>query len=245
MVAVILNGGTSTRMAPYSDEVIPKGLLPVRKNKNGAMDPLLFVQLEQLEEAGIRNVIVVANRNNEKAFRYAIKQFNSSLNVSVIIQDRAGQLNAVVTVARTLRNGFIQDDFLVIDGDTYLRYDSDFKYFVQSFERDPSTILTAICRVDRHDKYAMLTTDAERVLTIEEKPAEWIDKGMLAKIGILGIPRALLPIKETNLSQGTTDFIAMFLSTGLCAVRFHDIPHAKDIGTWDDYLIILERGMYL
>jgi len=242
MVAVILNGGSSTRMAPYSDAVIPKGLLPVRKNKNGAMDPLLFVQLEQLEQAGIRNVIVVANERNENAFRFATTYFlKSSMNVTVISQDEPGQLNAVVTVVRALCRGLIQDDLLVIDGDTYIKYEYELSGFVRAFERQPNEILTAIGRVDRHDKYAMVTTDEDRVLHIEEKPAEWLDESMLAKIGILGIPRALLPMEYASLEQGTTDFIAAFLSTG---VRYAEMHNFKDIGTWDDYVAVLERGIY-
>ena len=67
MNAVIMAAGTSTRFAPLSYEK-PKGLLEVKG------EILIERQIRQLQEAGIKDIIVVTGYKNSQ-FEYLAEKF--------------------------------------------------------------------------------------------------------------------------------------------------------------------------
>jgi dTDP-glucose pyrophosphorylase len=234
MTAVILAAGSSTRMAPYSDAVIPKPLLPVALASDGRMTSVLDRILFQCYKADIERVILVANANNVTALSSYIVEARKA-GVQIVLQQKPGHLSAVVAGIVN-----VQDDILVIDGDNYFQDHATIYDFLEDCS-GKTHFCAGVFKADRFDKYAMVQVDDDVIVGIREKPDHW-NHPMWAKSGLFYIPLDLICFTCSMYEEGvssTTDLIAATEDT--IAVRIEETP--IDIGTWDAYVAVLKSAL--
>ena len=231
MVAIILAGGQSSRLAPYTDDILPKILLPVEKADDGSLNPLVDRLLRQCGKAGASEIIVVCNYRNEPRISRMIEG-----RAHAVIQEGSEQLSAVVTGLSVFKD----EDYVVVDGDNFFDSDETIRAFVEDAKGNTETLTVGTFNPDRFDKYAMIIEAGGIVDTIVEKPAEW-EHPMRAKSGLLFIPKSCVhnvcKMKRGG-AQTTTDVIAKWKGVQCVPIS----GTFTDIGTWDEYTYILRSA---
>jgi len=172
---LILSGGAGTRLRPIT-HTSAKQLVPV------ANKPILFYGLEDMAEAGIREVGIVIGETGEE-IRAAVGDGSTwDLEVTYIPQDEPLGLAHCVLIAQDFLG---EDDFVMYLGDNLLR--QGIAEFVDSFEADrqassvpsldgetvPPTAQILLARVPDPQRFgvAEIGPDGE-VLQLLEKPEE-------------------------------------------------------------------------
>jgi len=80
MKGVILCAGKGTRLKELT-KAIPKCLLPVYDK------PMIYYSIEKLAQAGINDIIIIPNYDNEKLFRKALGNGDKfGVNLSYVVQ---------------------------------------------------------------------------------------------------------------------------------------------------------------
>eukprot|EP00741_Cyanophora_paradoxa_P016431 tig00020912_g15866.t1 len=106
--AVILAGGSGTRLLPFTEE-LPKSLLPV------ANKPILAYQLEFLEHSGFSDVVVVASKNSHGAkIKSYIETYRGKLRID--LEFVSEDVEETADALRAVRHK-IKGDFVVMSGD--------------------------------------------------------------------------------------------------------------------------------
>jgi len=142
--AVVLAGGTASKMYPLTNGDVSKHFLPI------ANRPMISYQIEMLEKASFRDVIILITHQSESLMSGFLYQYNGSLKIKVhVIPEKLGTAEAVVH-AKELITG----DFVVVSGDLIL---------------DPTYLRNMI---DVHR-----TRDASLVMLVKKKPdmSEYLD----------------------------------------------------------------------
>ena len=106
MKAVILAGGRGERLKPLTDN-LPKPMLPI----NGK--PVIEYQIELLKKAGINDIIICGQYLFEKIINY----FGNGEKLGVKIQYIKEKIPLGTGGAIKNAEGFINDDFLLLNGD--------------------------------------------------------------------------------------------------------------------------------
>ena len=108
---IILAGGTGSRLAPITDAV-SKQLLPLFDK------PMIYYPLTTLMSAGIRNICIIVNRDQENNFRNVLQDGSQwGLNLKFICQNSPDGLPQAYTLAETFLSG---DKSCLILGDNLL-----------------------------------------------------------------------------------------------------------------------------
>jgi glucose-1-phosphate thymidylyltransferase len=165
MKALILAGGAGTRLRPIT-HTGAKQLVPV------ANKPILFYGLEQMAEAGIREVgIIVGDTRDE--IRAAVGSGERwGLDVTYLHQESPLGLAHCVLIAR----GFLgDDDFIMYLGDNLLR--QGVRGLVESFAdrsvRDGAAAQILLARVPDPQRFGVAELNEHgEVLRLVEKPVE-------------------------------------------------------------------------
>lgn len=129
--AVILAGGLGTRMRPAT-ETIPKPMIPV------CGKPFLQHQLELLRRNGTDRVLLLVSYLGEQIEQFFGNGENLKMKLSYAYEP------SPLGTGGALRNaqGNLEDDFVVLNGDTYL--DIDYAALVADFRRwQPSATIVA------------------------------------------------------------------------------------------------------
>lgn len=212
MKALVLSGGTGTRLRPLS-HAMAKQLVPV------ANKPVLFCCLEDIAAAGIEDVgIVVGSRAEEIAGAVGDGR-DFGLRLTYLPQDRPRGLAHAVAVAR----GFLgEDDFVLYLGDNVLR--GGISGIVADFRaRRPIAQIAVIKAADlRQGGAADLDADG-RVRGVEEKADQ--PRGAHLIIGVYvftaGIHEAIDAIAPSRRGElEITDAIQLLIEKG-APVRAH------------------------
>ncbi len=158
--AFILAAGKGTRLSPFS-QTLPKPMLPLL-NK-----PLLFHSIERFLTAGIRNIGVVINKDDQ-LIPSEVKKAFPDLDVNFIVQERAlGTAHAVLQVEKYLTT----KNFLIIAGDSlfpasYLTRLSE----VHRKEQNDITLSLERMEIDLMRESSTVDYRNGRVLEVREKP---------------------------------------------------------------------------
>ncbi len=180
MKAVILHGGQGTRLRPLT-HTGPKQLVKV------AGKPISQWVLEQIRDAGIRDIIIVLGDNMpNKVVEYYGDGSRFGVKITYVYQGRArGLADAVYKVRDLIEEG---EKFVVYLGDNLVNY--DLKRFV-SFDSNASIL---IAKVQDPSRFGVVVIEEGRVTKLVEKPKERISD--LALIGVYGFDRNVFDVIE-------------------------------------------------
>ncbi len=172
MKGVILAGGTGSRLFPLT-KITNKHLLPVY-NK-----PMIYYPIETLVNAGVNDILIVTGGNHAGEFlpllgngsEFGLKHLNYTY------QARAGG----IAEALGLAEHFIDNDkVIVMLGDNVI--EGNICAAVRDFEKQGRGAKILLKEVDNPREYGVAELSGDRIVRIEEKPAE--PKSNLAVIGI-------------------------------------------------------------
>jgi glucose-1-phosphate thymidylyltransferase len=169
---VILAGGTGSRLFPLT-KITNKHLLPVY-NK-----PMIYYPIETLVNAGIRDILIVTGGNHAGEFlpllgngsEFGLKHLNYTY------QARAGGIAEALGLAEHFVD---HDKVIVMLGDNVI--EGNICAAVRDFEKQEKGAKILLKEVDNPREYGVAELEGDRIVRIEEKPAE--PKSNLAVIGI-------------------------------------------------------------
>ncbi|MFD4633554.1 glucose-1-phosphate thymidylyltransferase [Streptomyces sp. NPDC058284] len=228
MKALVLSGGSGTRLRPFT-HTSAKQLVPV------ANKPVLFYGLEAVAEAGITEVGLVVG-STEPEIRAAVgdgKRFG--LRVTYLRQARPLGVAHALLIARD----FLQDDdFVLYLGDTFLR--GGITEQVEAFRAERPDARVLLAKVADPTAFGVAELDADgRVVSLEEKPSR--PRSDLALVGVyLFTPavhaavRALTPSARGELE--ITDALRRLIDHGATVSSARITDYWKDTGSVGDLL---------
>jgi glucose-1-phosphate thymidylyltransferase len=171
MKGLVLSGGKGTRLRPIT-HTSAKQLVPV------ANKPILFYVMENLADAGIRDVGVIVGDTAAEIEAACGDGSTWGLNLTYIRQDAPLGLAHAVKIAEDFIAG---DAFVMYLGDNLLP--SGITPLVQEFvERKPEAMILLTAVPDPQRFGVAVLTDDGRVQTLEEKPKD--PRSDLALVGV-------------------------------------------------------------
>ncbi|MGI5186188.1 glucose-1-phosphate thymidylyltransferase [Dactylosporangium sp. CA-152071] len=243
MKALVLSGGTGTRMRPLSYSM-PKQLVPV------AGQPVLARVLAGVRDLGVRDVAMVVGENAEQ-IRQALGDGSAwHLQITYLDQDRPRGLGHAVQVAR----GFLgDDDFVMCLGDNVL--DGDLTGINAAFRRSGAAAHLVVHKVADPRPFGVADVDADgRVRRLVEKPA--VPTSDLAIVGVYFLTRAVhdaiaaVPLSRRGELE-LTDALQWLVESG-ADVRageffgyWQDIGQVSDLLSCNRHLLGRQRGQVL
>lgn len=162
MKAVILAGGTGTRLRPLTS-VINKHLLPVGDR------PMIGHALSKLKEAGITDILIVTGRSAVGLFTaYLGSGRDEGVSITYRVQEEAGGIAQALAVAEP----FIGQDgkFVVLLGDNL--FEEPLLPHLEAFAKQKSGAMVLLKAVGDPRRYGVPVFDRKgsRIMRIEEKP---------------------------------------------------------------------------
>ncbi|TXT56614.1 MAG: Bifunctional protein GlmU [Candidatus Thorarchaeota archaeon] len=189
--AAILAAGDSTRMMPLSAN-IPKHLLPV------AGKPLIFHTLKALQDAGIKETLVVYGYRGEELRTAIDEQQWGEMSIHYTFQEKRMGTAHAAGYAREFAG---DDDILLMYGDI-MAESSSFKGLVDFHNKGMYSLTMAVFPVEDISAYGVVVVKDEKVTDISEKPKLGDVDSNLINAGIFGVTSELWDaIDKTELSS--------------------------------------------
>jgi glucose-1-phosphate thymidylyltransferase len=229
MKGIILHGGHGTRLRPLTFTG-PKQLIPI------ANKPISQYALEDLKEAGIREVaIVLGDIYPEKVKEYYGDGGRFGVRITYVYQGQPlGIAHAV-----GLCEEFVGDEpFVVYLGDNILR--GGIASYAEVFERSNLSAMILLCKVKNPERFGVAKFDSTgNLIQLIEKPRQPPSPYALTGIYFFRpvIFEAIKKLKpswrgELEITEAIQSLIDQKLSVGYKFVE----GWWKDTGTWDDLL---------
>ncbi|MEL7565456.1 MAG: glucose-1-phosphate thymidylyltransferase [Dehalobacterium sp.] len=162
MKALILSGGTGTRLRPLT-YTSPKQLIPL------ANKPILFYLIEKIVKVGIRDIGIIVGDTQEEIKRGVGSGEKWNVNITYIYQSEPlGLAHAVKTAA-----SFIGDsDFLMLLGDNMFNMDLD--NLIGNFYAKESNTSILLHQVDKPSQFGVAVVEHGYIVKLAEKPQTFI-----------------------------------------------------------------------
>jgi glucose-1-phosphate thymidylyltransferase len=168
---VVLAGGKATRLRPLT-KVTNKHLLPIYDK------PLIYYPLQAMARAGVHDVLVITNPEHAGHFIQLLGSGSEfGLKLAYELQEEAGGLAQAVGLAESFVG---HDKILVLLGDNIFTH--DLRPAVERFSAEERGSVIFGVEMEHPEQYGVIEMDGERVVGIEEKPAE--PKSHLIQTGI-------------------------------------------------------------
>jgi len=224
---LVLSGGAGTRLLPIT-HTSAKQLVPV------ANKPVLFYGLEALRDAGITDIgIIIGDTGDE--IREAIGD-GSALGVRVTFIPQSAPLGLAHAVLTA--EDFLGDSpFVMYLGDNLLR--DGITPLVQEFRASDPDAMILLQHVPNPSSYGVAVLDGDRVVNLEEKPAQ--PRSDLALVGVyMFTPTILDAAKKIEPSARgeleITDAIQLLIDQGRRVEPHVVTGWWKDTGQVEDML---------
>ncbi|MBV8452670.1 MAG: NTP transferase domain-containing protein, partial [Deltaproteobacteria bacterium] len=192
--AVILAGGTGTRLRPYT-VVLPKPLMPVGDY------PILEVIVRQLAGQGFARITLAVNHQADimKAFFGDGSKWGVNIDYSL-------ETKPLSTVAPVRLISDLPDNFLLMNGDVLT--DLDLGNFLQRHVTERRLFTIAAARRLQLIDYGVLQIDLSNALTgFREKP----QLEYLVSMGVYAVNRTVLDFVPTDTKYGFDDLMNSLL----------------------------------
>lgn len=134
----------------------PTGLMPV------AGKPIVKHLISDLQEAGVDDIYIVTNYR-EESFE---EEFEEYTNVNTVTQEDLNGTGGAVEQC-----DFIEEDFLVVNGDVIVSQD-DLKALVSKHENTEGQATVLATDRDSPEKFGVLSITNDKVTGLEEKPED-------------------------------------------------------------------------
>ncbi len=222
MQALILAGGFGTRLSHIVKD-LPKPMAPIQ-NK-----PFLEILISYLKKQGINDIILLTGYKSESIEAYFQEGKKSGLSVRYSIEkEPLGTGGAVKKAALTM----VQDeDFLLINGDTY--FDVDCKYLMDFHKRNAALLTIALKYKEDVKRYGSVRLEDGRIMEFIEK-SDCLEDGLInGGVSVLS-KKALQYFKKDGFLSIEKEVMPLLLDEG----KVYGVPFGGkfiDIGVPRDY----------
>jgi glucose-1-phosphate thymidylyltransferase len=191
---IILAGGTGSRLSPLT-KIMNKQLLPLYDK------PLIFYPLSILMLAGIRDVLIITNPNEDVNFKKILGNgSNFGIKIQYLTQNKPNGLPEAFIIGEKFIN---KKNVALILGDNFFYGQGFTKRLKQKIKsKSGSTIFTY--QVNNPEDYGIVEMKKDKILNIREKPKN--SKSNLAITGlyffdhnVVNISKKLKPSKRKEL----------------------------------------------
>ncbi len=263
--AVIPVAGLGTRMIPATIAV-PKEALPLPRIFKGvpALYPMIYLVIERLYEAGVKNYVVVLSREkevikdmltpdytllervlNERKELQAeilrnIYRVLEDIEVTYVYQEKPEGFGAAVKLA----SKYVDGDFIVHTGDDYIACEENYiNLLLQTRAKLNADIVTFVERVENPHHYGVIKAEEAgkgiyRVTDIVEKPED--PPSNMAVIAIYYMSREIWRyIEQVSMEPGweLTDAVKTALEEGLSMYAIEVLKEDRiDVGRPETYI---------
>ncbi|KAM9487071.1 mannose-1-phosphate guanylyltransferase catalytic subunit beta [Clarias gariepinus] len=255
MKAVVLAAGYGTRLQRDIEQDqtgsfghlhgVAKPLLPVGDCRLISHWLRALIQSECVEQ-----VVVVTNARYYEAFQLWAQDFPSVQVLNDGTRNNEERLGAVACLQLAVNNFAVDDDVIVIGGDTLFKEDFSLKKFTERFSdlqrrsEDVNLVLAYQCKDEETSKYGILEVDSDfRVQCMKEKPQPAETQSRSACPCFYLFSRRTLPLLDVFLKEKETrpleerDAPGNFLSWLISRrpVYVHEISGRFDVGNLASY----------
>lgn len=205
MKALILSGGTGTRLRPLT-YTNAKQLLPL------ANKPILFHIIEKIIKTGINKICIIVGDTNEEVRRIVGNGDRWNVDISYIHQPLPLGLAHAVKMA----SEFIgEEDFLMVLGDNVFNMALD--PLIENFHTNNANSTILLHKVENPSQYGVAVVENNCIVRLVEKPKEFISDLIITGVYIFD-KSIFTAIDHTEPSPRgeleITDAIQELLSTG-------------------------------
>lgn len=215
--AVVMAGGQGTRLDPLTAE-IPKPMLLVGDR------PLMEIVIQQLRDAGIRQVKIATHHKPEKIEEHFGDGSSFGVRLSYVEEERplgtAGALGLLEVPKETT---------LVINGDILTQV--DFRAMLTYHREHEADLTVAVRHYDIKVPYGVIECEGPVVRALSEKPV----LGFFVNAGIYLIEPSVFQFIPNGQRFDMTDLIQRLLDHGQPVVSFPIREYWLDIGQHADY----------
>lgn len=162
MKGVVLAGGLGSRLRPLT-KVTNKHLLPVYDR------PMIYYPLETLRRAGIRDVMLVTGGTSAGDFLRLLGN-GAEVGLENIHYAYQEDERGIADALRLCERFAAGDRIVVILGDNIV--EGDITPYLREFEAQPSGARILLKEVDDPQRFGVPVFDGDRIVAIEEKPAQ-------------------------------------------------------------------------
>jgi dTDP-glucose pyrophosphorylase/CBS domain-containing protein len=215
--AVIMAGGQGTRLRPLTEDV-PKPMLPVGGR------PLLELIVEQLQQAGIRQVNVTTHYKPEKIIEHFGDGHAFGVELHYVNEDQPLGTGGALGLMPTP-----QQPLLVINGDILTQV--NFRAMAAYHQEQQADMTVAVRRYEVQVPYGVVECDGPNVRRLKEKP----QLGFLVNAGIYLLEPSVYQIIPSGQHFNMTDLIQWLLDAGRPVVSFPIREYWLDVGQLADY----------
>lgn len=220
MKGLILSGGHGTRLRPLTHSQ-QKQLIPV------ANKPILFYCIEDLIDAGIKDIGIVVGPNKEQVME-AVNNAGFDANIRFIHQDYPSGLAHAVKISKDFLGN---DKFILYLGDNLLK--GGIKDFVESFKNSDASAKLLLTRVENPERYGVATVDEQKkvITRLVEKPKVPISN--LTSVGIYGLTSHIFEAIE-NISPSWRNELEITDAFQWLIEKGHSLHYEMVGGWWKD-----------
>lgn len=216
--SVIMAGGEGIRLRPMTQN-LPKPLLKVGDK------PIIEHTIDRLILFGIENIQISINYLGDKITGYFGDGSSKNVNISYITEkDKLGTIGSL-----SLANEFINDNILVMNSD--LLTNIDLEEFYTEFENKEADMSIACVPYIVNIPYAILDTDTDKVLSLQEKP----NLTYHSNAGIYLIKKEHIDKIPKNAFFNATDLIEKLIAENKKVTYYPILGYWLDIGKMDDF----------
>lgn len=224
--AVTLAAGRGTRMQGLTEDC-PKPMLPIRGR------PMLARQIERMEQAGIREILIIVGYKAEMVKDYFADHPPAKANLSYVVQEKQDGTGSAAMLARAFAGS---DPFLMTYGDNIVEPEV---YRGLLAAAEGAEMALSVKHVDDPYQGGAVYTEGDRVTEIVEKPPKGTSTTNWNNAGIYVFrPSVFEALDRIELSPRgeyeLTDAVHLIVDSGKPVKWFEIKGFWRDIGRPED-----------